>query len=101
MRLLGHRSIPPASGPQRLQRGLLGYLSLFAPHAFVTERQLRSSKPPSQLVFFHISAHFTATCGVPLASTPLKNVSFKCSSEVEPPHFTSDFTSRLRTLYTQ
>ena len=39
MRLLGHRSIPPASGPQRLQRGLLGYLSLFAPHAFVTERQ--------------------------------------------------------------
>ena len=71
MRLLGHRSIPPASGPQRLQRGLLGYLSLFAPHAFVTERQYRPSKSPSPLVFFHISTHFTATHGVPFASSGL------------------------------
>ena len=71
MRLLGQRSMPPPSSSQRLRRGLLGYLSLFAPHAFVTERQSLSSKPPSPPVFFHISAHFTATCGVPLASPAL------------------------------
>ena len=71
MRLLGHRSIPPASGPQRLRRGLLGYLSLFATHAFVTERQYRTGKPPSPLVFLHISMHFTATYGIPLTSPAL------------------------------
>ena len=84
MRLLGHRSIPPASGPQRLQRGLLGYLILFAPHAFVTERQLLSSKPPSPLVFFHISAHFTATCGVPLASPGLQPASSRDGTGLSP-----------------
>ena len=52
----------------RLRRGLLGYLILFAPHAFVHERQSLASKPPSPLVFLHISTHFTATHGIPLAS---------------------------------
>ncbi len=39
LRLLRRRGMPPTPGLQRLQRGLLGYLILFAPHAFVTERQ--------------------------------------------------------------
>ena len=35
----------------RLRRGLPGYLILFAPHAFVPQRQLHVSKLPSQSVF--------------------------------------------------
>ncbi len=52
---------PPTPSIHRLRRGLPGYLILFAPHAFEPERQLLSSKPPSPLVFFLISTHFTAT----------------------------------------
>ena len=61
----------PTLSTHRLRRGLLGYLILFATHAFVTERQLRASKPPSPLVFLHISTHFTATHGIPLTSLEL------------------------------
>ena len=92
---------PPTPSNHRLQRGLPGYLILFATHAFVPQRQLMPSRPPSPLVFLPISTHFTATQGIPPASTSLKLNSFKCSSEVEPLHFTSDLPSRLRTLYTQ
>ena len=91
----------PTPSIHRLRRGLPGYLILFAPHAFEPERQLLSSKPPSPLVFFLISTHFTATLGVPFASPALKNYSFKCRLEVEPPVFTSDLQSRLHALYTQ
>ena len=35
----------------RLRRGLPGYLILFAPHAFVPQRQCIISDLPSQLVF--------------------------------------------------
>jgi hypothetical protein len=45
----------------RLRRGLPGYLILFAPHAFVHQRQYTVSDLPSQLVFHVISKHFTAT----------------------------------------
>ena len=45
----------------RLRRGLPGYLILFAPHAFVHERQYIVSDLPSQSVFCVISMHFTAT----------------------------------------
>ena len=45
----------------RLRRGLPGYLILFAPHAFVPERQSRPSELPSLSVFYVISKHFTAT----------------------------------------
>ena len=62
---------PPTPSIHRLRRGLPGYLILFAPHAFEPERQLLSSKPPSPLVFFLISTHFTATLGIPLASPAL------------------------------
>ena len=102
MRLLRHRSLlTPTPSIHRLQRGLPGYLILFATHAFVPQRQLMPSRPPSPLVFLPISTHFTATQGIPPASTSLKLDSFKCSSWVEPIHFTSDLPSRLRTLYTQ
>ena len=92
---------PPTPSNHRLRRGLPGYLILFAPHAFGPQRQLEPSKPPSPLVFLRISTHFTATLGIPLASTPLKKTSFGCSSGVEPRYFTSNLASRLRPLYTQ
>jgi len=63
--------VPPTLSTHRLRRGLPGYLILFAPHAFVPQRQLQPSKPPSLLVFLHIFTHFTATHGIPLASTAL------------------------------
>ena len=91
----------PTLSIHRLRRGLPGYLILFAPHAFEPERQLPSSKPPSPLVFFQISTHFTATPGIPLAPPVLKIDSFQSSSGVEPLHFTSDLLFRLRSLYTQ
>ena len=92
---------PPTPSIHRLRRGLPGYLILFAPHAFAPQRQLLSSNPPSPLVFLRISTHFTATHGIPIASPALKNYSFKCRLEVEPPVFTSDLQSRLHALYTQ
>ena len=92
---------PPTPSIHRLRRGLPGYLILFAPHAFVPQRQFQSRKPPSPLVFFLISTHFTATLGIPLSSPILKNISFNRSPEVEPRYFTTDLTSRLRALYTQ
>ncbi len=55
----------------RLQRGLLGYLILFATHAFVPERQARSSELPSHLVFLPILTDLTPTPAIPLASPGL------------------------------
>ena len=102
LRLLRHRSLlTPTPSIHRLQRGLPGYLILFAPHAFVPQRQLQSRKPPSPLVFLLISTHFTATLGIPPASTSLKKNSFESSSWVKPMHFTSNLLSRLRSLYIQ
>ena len=102
MRLLrhGHLMVPTPS-IHRLQRGLPGYLILFAPHAFVPQRQLQSSKSPSPPVFLLISTHFTATLGILLASPALKDYSFKCSPRVKPGYFTYDLQFRLRTLYAQ
>ena len=92
---------PPTPSIHRLQRGLPGYLILFAPHAFAPQRQLSSSKPPSPLVFLLISTHFTATLGIPLASPTLKGYSFESSSGVEPRDFTPNLHLRLHALYTQ
>ena len=92
---------PPTPSNHRLRHGLPGYLILFATHAFVLQRQLKPSRPPSPLVFLPISTHFTATPGIPPTSTSLKLNSFKRSPQVEPMVFTSDLPSRLRTLYTQ
>ena len=75
---------PPTPSIHRLRRGLPGYLILFAPHAFVPQRQLQSRKPPSPLVFLLISTHSTATLGIPLSSTALKSASFGSSTRVKP-----------------
>jgi hypothetical protein len=55
----------------RLRHGLPGYLILFAPHALAPQRQAIARKPLSPLVFFHISTHFTATCGIPFSPPSL------------------------------
>ena len=94
-------SIPPTPNIHRLQRGLPGYLILFAPHAFAPQRQLQPSKPPSPLVFFPISTHFTATLGIPLTSSALKLYSIKSSSNLESWNFTPNLYRRLRALYAQ
>ena len=67
---------PPTPSIHRLQRGLPGYLILFAPHAFAPQRQLSSRKSPSPPVFFLISTHFTATLGIPLSPPTLQPCSF-------------------------
>ena len=82
----------------RLGRGLPGYLILFAPHAFVPQRQYRLSKLSSQLVFCNISKHFTATCNIPLTSTTFKTDSINGSFQVKLGAFTTDLSARLRTL---
>ena len=102
LRLLRHGGPKsPTPSNHRLQRGLPGYLILFATHAFVLQRQLKPSRPPSPLVFLPISTHFTATPGIPPTSTSLKQDSFKRSLWVKPIDFTPDLPRRLRTLYTQ
>src|SRR5690606_8582086 len=67
----GEPGRPPTPSAQRLQRGLPGYLILFAPHAFAPQRQDRPREPPSPPVFLLISAHFTATPGIPFSPTYL------------------------------
>jgi hypothetical protein len=64
--LFGH-----APSIQRLGLGLPGSLILFAPLALVSQRQGRTREPPAPLVFLPISAHFTATPGIPLPSHAL------------------------------
>ncbi len=91
----------PTTSTHRLQRGLPGYLILFAPHAFAPQRQLRASEPPSPLVFFPISTNFTSTLGIPLTSPALETASIGGNSEVEPQDFTPDLTVSLRALYAQ
>src|SRR6202044_2151194 len=54
------------SSTHRLQRGLPGYLILFAPHAFAPQRQSRTRSPPSPPVFFPISTNFTSGCALRL-----------------------------------
>src|SRR5213083_1657493 len=90
---------PPTLSIHRLGRGLPGYLILFAPHAFVPQRQCRPRGLPSPSVFLHISTHFTATRGIPPPSAAFQSPSFHCHSQVKPGAFTTDFKDRLRTLY--
>src|SRR5690606_6104524 len=85
----------------RLQRGLPGYLILFATHAFVHQRQSFVSNLPSQSVFHVISKHFTATLHILATSQTFKSCSINGNFPVKPKTFTTDLQSRLRTLYTQ
>ena len=82
----------------RLLCGLPGYLILFDTRTFEHQRQLRSSKLPSQSEFFVISKHFTATPRIPPASAALKVPSINCNFTVEPQTFTTDLRTRLRSL---
>jgi hypothetical protein len=91
----------PTPSTHRLRRGLPGYLILFAPHAFAPQRQYRPRDPPSPPVFLLISAHFTATPGIPVSPAELKSARIVCRLGVEPRVFTSDVTDRLRALYAQ
>ncbi len=93
--------MPPTPSAHRLRLGLPGYLILFAPLAFAPERQYQARWAPSPLVFLPISMHFTATPGIPPSSPVLKPRSLRCSSLVEPGHFTSHLRGRLHALYAQ
>ena len=76
--------MPPTPSDHRLRLGLPGYLILFAPLAFAPQRQSWPRKPPSPPVFFPISAHFTATLGIPLSPTRLKPASSRCGPGLSP-----------------
>src|SRR5262249_5645577 len=91
----------PTSSTHRLQRGLPGYLILFAPHAFAPQRQSRSRAPPSPPVFFPISTNFTSTLGIPRSSPELPPTSPGRPSHVDPGVFTPHLVRRLRALYAQ
>ena len=93
--------MPPTPSAHRLRLGLPGYLILFAPLAFVPQRQELSRDSPSPLVFLSISTHFTATPRIPVPPPDLKPNSIQCSFRVELEDFTSDLSDRLRTLYAQ
>ena len=85
----------------RLRLGLPGYLILFAPLAFVFQRQEHSRNLPSLSAFLPISTHFTATPEVPVSSPVLETGSFDSPFPVEPGAFTVDTPVRLHTLYAQ
>ena len=92
---------PPIPSTQRLQLGLPGYLSPFAPLAFASQRQEQARRPPSPLVFFLVSEHSTATLGVPPPSPALKRPSIVRTLPVEPGFVTFNLSRRLLALYAQ
>ncbi len=101
-RSLRHRGfIAPTPSAHRLRRGLPGYLILFAPHAFVPQRQSMARSSPSPPVFFLISTDFTPTPGIPASPPELQPSSSQRSSPVGPGDLTPSLLSRLRTLYAQ
>src|SRR4029078_1214847 len=97
----GRRGMSPTPSSQRLRRGLPGDLILFAPHAFAPQRQYRPRDPPSPPVFLLISAHFTATPGIPISPTELQSARIDRKLHVKREVFTADATNRLRALYAQ
>ncbi len=92
---------PPTPSLHRLRLGLPGFLIPFAPLAFASQRQVRSRRPLSPLVFLQISTHFTTTPGIPPPSIALEPVSLERPLPVEPGDFTSNFSGRLLALYAQ
>ncbi|KAL4306189.1 hypothetical protein AHAS_Ahas16G0153400 [Arachis hypogaea] len=96
-----HGSIRAAPSIHHLRLGLLGYLTPFAPLAFVSQCQCRPSRVLSPLVFFPISTHFTAPPEIPSAPTVLQLGSFHRLSRVEPWDLTANLKSHLQTLYVQ
>ena len=82
-------SIRPTTSIHRLRRGLTGYLIPVAPHAFVSECQVRASRLPTPSVFLLISTDFTPTLEIPATSLVLKLSSLGNGHAVEPHHFTT------------
>ena len=93
--------LTPRPSIHRLQPGIPGYLILISPLAFASERQEQARKLPSLLGFFPISAHSTATPGVPLPPPALERRSFGRPLPVEPGDFTPNLRCRLHALYAQ
>src|SRR5258708_40050795 len=92
---------PPTPSTHRLRRGLPGYLILFAPHAFAPQRQLLPRDPPSPPVFLLISAHSTATPGIPVSPAVLQSARIARTPTVKLRVFTDNATNHLRALYAQ
>ncbi len=84
---------PPTPSAHRLQRGLPGYLILFAPHAFAPQRQSMARSSPSPPVFFLISTDFTPTPGIPAPPPKLKPSSSRRLMSVRPTPFTPSLLS--------
>src|SRR5512147_868950 len=97
----GTETSVPTPSAHRLPRGLPGYLILFAPHAFASQRQYRSRRPLSPPVFLPISTNFTSTLGIPPPSPVLEPSSSRRTSPVKPGAFTSGLQGRLHALYAQ
>ncbi len=95
------RQSEPTPSAHRLRLGLPGYLILFAPLAFASQRQKQASESPSPLVFLPISTDFTLTPGIPFASPVLKSGSPPPTALVEPEPFRWGLPNRLLALYTQ
>ena len=84
--------VSPTVSHHRSQRGLPGYLILFATHAFASQRQYRSRSSPSPRVFLLISTNFTSTPGIPRPSPVFESRSLERTSQVK----LGDFTFNLR-----
>ena len=95
---LNTQSCNRTSSYHRLQRGLPGYLILFATHAFVPQRQFRYSNMPPQSVFYVISMNFTSTLRIPATSNEFKSISINRLTTVKLLPLTTDLINRLRTL---
>ena len=91
----------PTPSAHRLQRGLPGYLILFAPHAFAPQRQSMARSLPSPSVFFQISTDFTPTPGIPAPPLRLQPCSSQRVSAVKLRAFTPGLQGRLHALYAQ
>ena len=86
----------------RLQRGLLGYLIPFAPHAFVLEVSGGTQKPafaigvPNDINAFHYYTVRSSFLFAPLAQKFQKTV-----PKLSPGDLTENLTNHLQTLYAQ
>ena len=85
----------------RLQRGLPGYLILFAPHAFTSQSQERPKQLLSPSVFLLISTDLTPPLRIPLSSVSLQTDSIKSSSQVKLGDCTFNLPVLLHVLYAQ
>ncbi len=93
------RHIPPTPSDYRLLCGLPGYLILFDTRTFAVERQDKRRRLPSPLVFLLISAHSTATPGIPSSPTRFQSYSINRPPHGEHGSLTINLYDRLPALY--